>query len=82
MEGMPFKSSQHVRLQELLPDKLDYFYRYAGSLTTPHCDESVVWTVLTHLMPIGEQQVISGHAKRKLVNPPFKLSLGSSGLEH
>lgn len=59
VEGIHFQSSQLVRLQDLLPDEFNYFYRYAGSLTTPHCDESVVWTVLAHLMPIGEEQVIS-----------------------
>lgn len=58
-EGIPYKLSQHVTLQNLLPDELNYFYRYAGSLTTPNCDESVVWTVLAQLVPIGVQQVIS-----------------------
>jgi carbonic anhydrase len=65
MEGIPYESLQLVRLQDLLPDELNYFYRYAGSLTTPHCDESVVWTVLAHLMPIGEKQVISDQTSRK-----------------
>jgi carbonic anhydrase len=59
VEGIPFKTLQFVRLQDLLPDEMNYYYRYAGSLTTPQCDESVVWTVLVHLMPIGAQQVIS-----------------------
>lgn len=58
-EGVPYMLSQHVTLQDLLPDELNYFYRYAGSLTTPNCDESVVWTVLAQLVPVGEQQVIS-----------------------
>ncbi|XP_023720942.1 putative carbonic anhydrase 3 isoform X2 [Cryptotermes secundus] len=61
VEGIQFQSSQLVRLQDLLPDEFNYFYRYAGSLTTPHCDESVVWTVLAHLMPIGEKQVAQFH---------------------
>lgn len=66
VEGIQFQSSQLVRLQDLLPDEFNYFYRYAGSLTTPHCDESVVWTVLAHLMPIGEKQVISDQPNRKI----------------
>ncbi|XP_021931881.1 carbonic anhydrase 4 isoform X2 [Zootermopsis nevadensis] len=60
-EGIPYKLSQHVTLQNLLPDELNYFYRYAGSLTTPNCDESVVWTVLAQLVPIGVQQVAQFH---------------------
>jgi carbonic anhydrase len=70
-EGIPFKMLQLVRLQDLLPDELNYYYRYAGSLTTPHCDESVVWTVLVHLVPIGAQQVIFDHTNRELQQTPI-----------
>jgi hypothetical protein len=58
-EGTPFQLLQQVTLQDLLPLELNYFYRYDGSLTTPNCDESVVWTVLVEPLPIGGQQVIS-----------------------
>jgi carbonic anhydrase len=66
-EGVPHKLPQHVTLQDLLPNELNYFYRYAGSLTTPDCDESVVWTILAQLIPIGEQQVISQQTSRTLL---------------
>jgi carbonic anhydrase len=58
-EGNQFRLLQQVTLQDLLPLELNYFYRYDGSLTTPNCDESVVWTVLVEPLPIGGQQVIS-----------------------
>ena len=44
-------------LSALLPGDMDTFYRYAGSLTTPPCSESVVWTVFPSPIPISEQQV-------------------------
>jgi carbonic anhydrase len=59
MEGIPFELLQQVTLQDLLPRELNYFYRYDGSLTTPNCDESVVWTVLVEPLPLSRQQVIS-----------------------
>lgn len=33
------------------------YYRYSGSLTTPSCQPTVLWTVLEDPVPIGHQQV-------------------------
>lgn len=35
----------------------DRFFRYSGSLTTPPCYESVVWTIFENTIPISEQQI-------------------------
>jgi carbonic anhydrase len=66
-EGITHKLSEHLTLQNLLPHEMNYFYRYAGSLTTPNCEESVLWTVLAQLVPVGEQQVIFQQTRRKLL---------------
>ncbi|GFG32085.1 hypothetical protein Cfor_06856 [Coptotermes formosanus] len=71
VEGTPFKLSQHVILQDLLPHELNYFYHYAGSLTTPNCDESVVWTVLAQLVPVGEEQVVAQFHKIQSHHEPL-----------
>ncbi|VDN06986.1 unnamed protein product [Thelazia callipaeda] len=41
----------------LLPLKKEHFYRYEGSLTTPSCDESVVWTIMASPITITPFQV-------------------------
>ncbi|KAI8739369.1 carbonic anhydrase2, partial [Biomphalaria glabrata] len=46
-------------LMDILPDnidKLDY-YRYFGSLTTPPCYETVIWSIATEHIPISEYQL-------------------------
>jgi carbonic anhydrase len=46
-----------VSLKDLLPRQTTSFYRYSGSLTTPNCDEMVIWTVFDNPVKISEQQV-------------------------
>lgn len=41
----------------LLPDSLEKFYRYSGSLTTPTCNEVVAWTVAQTTIPISQSQL-------------------------
>lgn len=43
-------------VQELLPDRPDEYYRYEGSLTTPPCYPSVLWTVFRHPVKISQEQ--------------------------
>ncbi|WP_411027481.1 carbonic anhydrase family protein [Salmonella sp. s54925] len=41
------------------------FYRYGGSLTTPPCYQTVVWTIMYHPVTISERQL---NQFRKLKN--------------
>ncbi|KAJ1080905.1 hypothetical protein NDU88_001094 [Pleurodeles waltl] len=42
---------------QLLPEKLDQFYRYRGSLTTPPCHQSVLWTVFHQKVQLSKSQL-------------------------
>ncbi|XP_064524448.1 carbonic anhydrase 12 [Pseudopipra pipra] len=46
-------------VRELLPARLDEFYRYEGSLTTPPCYPSVLWTVFRHPVTISQEQLLA-----------------------
>ncbi|XP_019880549.1 putative carbonic anhydrase 3 [Aethina tumida] len=40
-----------------LPRDTAGYFRYDGSLTTPGCNEGILWTVFTNTLPISKQQV-------------------------
>lgn len=40
-----------------LPKDHTTYYRYEGSLTTPNCQESVIWSVLTEKLTVSESQM-------------------------
>ncbi|NXN06622.1 CAH14 anhydrase, partial [Indicator maculatus] len=44
-------------IQDLLPQRLDLYYRYNGSLTTPPCSQSVLWTVFQQPVHISLAQL-------------------------
>nr|CAD7403022.1 unnamed protein product [Timema cristinae] len=54
--GASYRLSQKVAPGILLPQELSRWFRYEGSLTTPSCDETVVWTVLPTSLPISRNQ--------------------------
>ncbi|NXY16716.1 CAH6 anhydrase, partial [Atrichornis clamosus] len=44
-------------VQAMLPENLSHFYRYQGSLTTPPCSESVIWTIFHSPVVLSHTQV-------------------------
>ncbi|XP_069169750.1 carbonic anhydrase 2 isoform X1 [Procambarus clarkii] len=55
--GMFAELSSPYPLRAFLPNNLQKFYRYEGSLTTPTCNEVVIWTVFANAIPISEKQL-------------------------
>ncbi|CAD6189339.1 unnamed protein product [Caenorhabditis auriculariae] len=45
------------RVKHMLPYDTEAFYRYEGSLTTPTCDESVIWTLLAEPIAVSKFQL-------------------------
>ncbi|XP_068096802.1 carbonic anhydrase 6 [Hyperolius riggenbachi] len=41
----------------MLPDNLENYYRYQGSLTTPPCTENVLWTVFDSKVILSQNQI-------------------------
>ncbi|GIX93523.1 carbonic anhydrase 9 [Caerostris darwini] len=48
-----------LNLNDLLPENPASYYRYTGSLTTPTCNEGVIWSVLQAVQNIGYSQLNS-----------------------
>ncbi|XP_030638933.1 carbonic anhydrase IV c [Chanos chanos] len=48
------------RMSDLIPaaNELSSYYRYIGSMTTPGCDEAVIWTVFRQTLPISHKQLV------------------------
>ena len=56
-----------ISLLDLLPEeeKLRHYFRYLGSLTTPSCDEKVVWTVFEDPIQLHQDQVHRAQQRRQ-----------------
>ena len=50
---------KQITLDHLLPNDLDHFFKYSGSLTTPPCSEPVTWIVFREISGISEDQMRS-----------------------
>ncbi|XP_037665339.1 carbonic anhydrase 4 [Choloepus didactylus] len=54
-------TTMSASLLDLLPkkEKLRHYFRYLGSLTTPNCDEKVVWTVFEEPIRLHRDQILA-----------------------
>ncbi|XP_036926071.1 carbonic anhydrase 4 isoform X2 [Sturnira hondurensis] len=52
---------ESISLLDLLPEeeKRRHYFRYLGSLTTPSCDEKVVWTVFENPIQLHKDQILA-----------------------
>ncbi|XP_020279782.1 carbonic anhydrase 1-like isoform X2 [Pseudomyrmex gracilis] len=55
--GKSAVSIQKLVSISLLPENRSSYYRYQGSLTTPNCQESVIWIILADKIPISKKQL-------------------------
>nr|CAD7588794.1 unnamed protein product [Timema genevievae] len=81
--GASYRLSQKVAPGILLPQELSRWFRYEGSLTTPSCDETVVWTVLPTSLPISRNQEkpppVHPTEIRTSISPSSKVWLNTTG---
>nr|XP_055045001.1 carbonic anhydrase 6 [Misgurnus anguillicaudatus] len=46
-----------INIRAMLPENLNHFFRYEGSLTTPPCYESILWTVFDTPVTLSHNQI-------------------------
>ncbi|XP_067095208.1 carbonic anhydrase 6 [Osmerus mordax] len=47
----------YINVRSMLPENLNHYFRYQGSLTTPPCDESILWTVFDTPIILSHNQI-------------------------
>ena len=57
MENSTSTIENGLKLKDLLPEDTNSFYRYRGSLTTPPCNEIVMWTVFQEHINVSQSQL-------------------------
>lgn len=61
-------AEQTVELRKLLPDVLNHYFSYEGSLTTPACDEIVSFIIFNNAITISDAQIAALRAMPNLQN--------------
>ncbi|XP_072017662.1 carbonic anhydrase 14-like [Amphiura filiformis] len=74
LQAVKYANNPHIftttfPLNTLIPSDLSRFYRYAGSLTTPGCYETVIWTVFDNEIPISRAQIAKLRQLSKFQTP-------------
>ncbi|CAL1606035.1 unnamed protein product [Knipowitschia caucasica] len=46
-----------IDVRSMLPENMNHFFRYQGSLTTPPCYESILWTVFDTPITLSHNQI-------------------------
>ncbi|XP_049640117.1 carbonic anhydrase 12 isoform X1 [Suncus etruscus] len=63
LQGVKYKGQEMLvpafNIEELLPERPDEYYRYQGSLTTPPCHPSVLWTIFRNPVQISQEQLLA-----------------------
>ncbi|KAL0272014.1 UNVERIFIED_CONTAM: hypothetical protein PYX00_005152 [Menopon gallinae] len=57
-----------TKLRNLLPASILEFYRYEGSMTSPGCEENVVWTIFRKKMVVHPQTIMELKAMKTSAN--------------
>lgn len=60
-------------VRELFPQQLEQFFRYNGSLTTPPCYQSVLWTVFNRRAQISVEQASEGGVNARFTLRPWPM---------
>jgi len=55
--GVDVDIPYNEKIEDVLPTSSDSFYRYLGSLTTPTCNEVVIWSVIKNTIEISQAQL-------------------------
>nr|BAR87951.1 carbonic anhydrase [Dugesia japonica] len=52
------EKNAYLNLNNLLPNNTDRYFTYSGSLTTPPCNESVIWIVFEYPITMSQEQIL------------------------
>lgn len=66
--------TDEISIDDLLGNvNRDSFFRYSGSLTTPSCNEAVVWTVFKESVKVDQDLVCFTHQPQRPTHKILKI---------